>query len=537
MPCVWVGSRDKKILVPMEICTIPEGQECRKKLNDIQTSNMIRVAATSADDRRRKITDAVDQAKFGNDSCIAKYGMSIENKMATITGRVLPAPVLVYGQGQICNPRDGAWNMDQKKFVFGESMKEWGVINTTTSVSEEDVLAFGKAIFNEGKSMGLDVFKYKFIQHCSVQCLKDVMTDCKRDFPVLQMLFVVIAKKGDPAYEIAKTVGDLQLGLTTQCVQMKNLLGRNNTGPDYQTVRNICLKLNAKLGGVNNLIDKSVRPKMLLEEQVIIMGADVTHPGADQQFSGKPSIAAVVGSMDPSAFRYSTEIRIQKSKQEYIEDMEDMVYQLLLKYNRIAGKTSTGKPQRIIFFRDGVSEGQFQKVMECELSAIRKACMKLSNDYQPPITYLVVQKRHHTRLFAENQRDKVGKSQNVPPGTVVDTEITHPVENDFFLVSHFGIQGTSRPTHYHLLWDDSNMSSDDLQKLTYYMCYMFARCTRSVSYPAPCYYAHLVAYRGRQYYDQLTRTYENNRARARVTNAELQTQVNACHDFPFMFFV
>lgn len=80
---------------------------------------------------------------------------------------------------------------------------------------------------------------------------------------------------------------------------------------------------------------------------------------------------------------------------------------VLLKFNKIAGTTSTGKPQRIVFFRDGVSEGQFEKVMDWEISAIRKACMKLSAEYKPPITYLVVQKRHHTRLFAEDQRDKV----------------------------------------------------------------------------------------------------------------------------------
>ena len=104
-------------------------------------------------------------------------------------------------------------------------------------------------------------------------------------------------------------------------------------------------------------------PKVLLEEQVIIMGADVTHPGADQQNSEKPSIAAVVGSVDPRASQYCCEIRIQKSKQEYIEDMENMVYNLLCKFNRVTGSTSSGKPQRIIFYRDGVSEGQFAMVM------------------------------------------------------------------------------------------------------------------------------------------------------------------------------
>ena len=35
---------------------------------------------------------------------------------------------------------------------------------------------------------------------------------------------------------------------------------------------------------------------------------------------------------------------------------------------------------------------------------------------------------------------KCGKSGNVPPGTIVDTDITHPTEFDFFLCSHAGIQ-------------------------------------------------------------------------------------------------
>ena len=105
------------------------------------------------------------------------------------------------------------------------------------------------------------------------------------------------------------------------------------------------------------------RPRMLLSEQVIIMGADVTHPGADRQEAGKPSIAAVVGSVDPRASQYCAEIRIQQSKQECIEDMEGMVYNILRKFNRTNYSTSTGKPQRIIFFRDGVSEGQFAKVL------------------------------------------------------------------------------------------------------------------------------------------------------------------------------
>ncbi len=90
-------------------------------------------------------------------------------------------------------------------------------------------------------------------------------------------------------------------------------------------------------------------------------------------------------------------------------------------------------------FRDGVSEGQFEIVLNKEIAAIQRACKRLQEDYQPGITYFVAQKRHKTRLFPQQKGDSL-KNGNVPPGTVVDTDITHPTVSSFFLASHEGIQ-------------------------------------------------------------------------------------------------
>lgn len=68
------------------------------------------------------------------------------------------------------------------------------------------------------------------------------------------------------------------------------------------------------------------------------------------------------------------------------------------------------------------------------------------------------------------------------------------VYNDKHLIV---FQGTSRPSHYHVLWDDNRFNADELQTLTYQLCHTYVRCTRSVSIPAPAYYAHLVAFRAR----------------------------------------
>ncbi|GAA56225.1 eukaryotic translation initiation factor 2C [Clonorchis sinensis] len=300
----------------------------------------------------------------------------------------------------------------------------------------------------------------------------------------LQLIVVVLPGK-TPVYAEVKRVGDIMFGLATQCVQSKNV---NKTSP--QTLSNLCLKINVKLGGINSIIVPSVRPAVF-REPVIFLGADVTHPPAGDKT--KPSIAAVVASMDAHPSRYSATVRVQPHRQEIIQDLYPMVKDLLLQFYR----ATRFKPTRIIYYRDGVSEGQFLNVLNHELRAIREACVKLELGYQPGITFIVVQKRHHTRLFCADKKDQMGKSGNIPAGTTVDQVITHPTEFDFYLCSHAGIQGTSRPSHYHVLWDDNRFSADDIQNLTYQLCHTYVRCTRSVSIPAPAYYAHLVAFRAR----------------------------------------
>ncbi|CAL4080008.1 unnamed protein product, partial [Meganyctiphanes norvegica] len=166
-------------------------------------------------------------------------------------------------------------------------------------------------------------------------------------------------------------------------------------------------------------------------------------------------------------------------------------------------KSTNFKPERIIMYRDGVSDSEFLKVLRYELKAMREACTELGVDYKPGITFIVVQKRHHTRLYAANDKDAIGRSGNVPPGTTVDHSITHPSDKDFYMVSHEGIQGTSKPTHYYVLWDDNDLNLDQLQGMTYAMCHMYSRCTRSVSMPAPAYYAHLVAFRAKVHHEDM----------------------------------
>ncbi|CAH4031249.1 protein argonaute-2 isoform X2 [Pieris brassicae] len=499
LPCLQVGQEHKHTYLPLEVCNIVPGQRCIKKLTDMQTSTMIKATARSAPDREREINNLVRRANFNTDLYVKEFGLTISNNMMEVRGRVLPSPKLQYGGrvsslgGQQALPNQGVWDMRGKQFFMGVEIRVWAIacFAPQRTVREDALKNFTQQLQRISNDAGMPIIGQPcFCKYATgPDQVEPMFKYLKSTFVQLQLVVVVLPGK-TPVYAEVKRVGDTVLGMATQCVQAKNV---NKTSP--QTLSNLCLKINVKLGGINSILVPSIRPKVF-NEPVIFLGVDVTHPPAGD--NKKPSIAAVVGSMDAHPSRYAATVRVQQhsenDRQEIVHELSSMVQELLLMFYKSTGGF---KPHRIIMYRDGISEGQFIHVLQHELTAVREACIKLEAEYKPGITFIVVQKRHHTRLFCADKREQSGKSGNIPAGTTVDLGITHPTEFDFYLCSHQGIQGTSRPSHYHVLWDDNHFGSDELQCLTYQLCHTYVRCTRSVSIPAPAYYAHLVAFRAR----------------------------------------
>ncbi|XP_077077702.1 protein argonaute-1 isoform X1 [Siphateles boraxobius] len=490
LPCLQVGQEQKHTYLPLEVCNIVAGQRCIKKLTDNQTSTMIKATARSAPDRQEEISRLMKNANFNLDPYIQEFGIKVKDDMAEVTGRVLPAPILQYGgrNRAIATPNQGVWDMRGKQFYNGIEIKVWAIacFAPQKQCREEVLKNFTDQLRKISKDAGMPIQGQpcfcKYAQ--GADSVEPMFRHLKNTYSGLQLIIVILPGK-TPVYAEVKRVGDTLLGMATQCVQVKNVV---KTSP--QTLSNLCLKINVKLGGINNILVPHQR-SAVFQQPVIFLGADVTHPPAGD--GKKPSITAVVGSMDAHPSRYCATVRVQRPRQEIIEDLSYMVRELLIQFY----KSTRFKPTRIIFYRDGVPEGQLPQILHYELLAIRDACIKLEKDYQPGITYIVVQKRHHTRLFCADKSERIGKSGNIPAGTTVDTSITHPFEFDFYLCSHAGIQGTSRPSHYYVLWDDNRFTADELQILTYQLCHTYVRCTRSVSIPAPAYYARLVAFRAR----------------------------------------
>ncbi|XP_051145595.1 protein argonaute 7 [Andrographis paniculata] len=512
LPCLQI-SRRKPCYLPMELCVICEGQKFLGKLSDDQTAKILKMGCQKPAERKA-IIDGVMEGPFGPTSGnqTNEFNLEVSKEMTRLTGRILQPPKLKLGHGghvRNLTPsrHDRQWNLLDSHVVEGARVERWAIVSFGgTNDQKAGIPKFIKQLSQRCEHLGIFLHKHtvvsplfepmhvlgnpKLLESKLRKIHKAAMND-------LQLLICVMERK-HKGYADLKRVAETSIGVVSQCCLYSNL-GKLSS----QFLANMALKINAKVGGCTVALYNSLPSQMprlfRQEDPVIFMGADVTHPHPLDDVS--PSVAAVVGSVNwPEANKYVSRMRSQTHRQEIIEDLGAMVGEILDDFYEELGEF----PKRIIFFRDGVSETQFYKVLQEELQAIRRACSRHTG-YEPPITFMVVQKRHHTRLFPLFDRDSYSQfaDENVPPGTVVDTVITHPREFDFYLCSHWGVKGTSRPIHYHVLWDESRFTSDEVQKLVYNLCYTFVRCTKPISLVPPAYYAHLAAYRGRLYIERL----------------------------------
>ncbi|KAM0912486.1 hypothetical protein ACQ4PT_012766 [Festuca glaucescens] len=506
-PCLQSGSDARPIYLPMEVCTIIEGQRFSRKLNEKQVTGILRATCERPKEREQSILKMVDHNNYAADTLAREFGVDVTNKMVNVQARLLPPPMLKYhdsGREKSCVPSVGQWNMINKKMVNGGNVQSWTCLNFSR-MPVDGVRMFCSDLVQMCNSIGM-VFNQRpvaEIRSASANNIEGALKDVHQRAPNLQLLIVILPDVSGQ-YGKVKKVCETELGIVSQCLKPDKVNKANK-----QYFENVALKINVKVGGRNTALQQALSRKIPFVSDIptIIFGADVTHPAAGEDSSA--SIAAVVASMDwPEITKYRAVVSAQPPRQEIIQDLfwtttdpqkgivpGGMIRELLLAFYR----QNNIKPQRIIFYRSGW--GPFAEVLMYEMDAIRKACQSLQKDYLPKVTFVVVQKRHHTRLFPEVHGKETDRSGNILPGTVVDTNICHPTEFDFYLCSHAGIQGTSRPAHYHVLYDENRFTADGLQSLTNNLCYTYARCTHSVSVVPPAYYAHLAAFRAR-YYDE-----------------------------------
>ncbi|MFS8009293.1 putative post-transcriptional gene silencing PAZ-Argonaute family [Helianthus anomalus] len=194
----------------------------------------------------------------------------------------------------------------------------------------------------------------------------------------------------------------------------------------------LLLKINAKMGGLNSVLSVEHLHSIPLVSRIpmIIFGMDVYH--APPGRSDIPSIAAVVSSRKwPLISRYRASVRAQSSRVEMIDALFKPV-----------------SPKK--------DEGMIRELLVDFYQSTHKL------------------KPKHVIIF----RDGVSESMF---DQVLNIELEHIM------------QGTTQPTHYHVLLDQIGFSVDDLQELVHSLSYVYQKSTYAKAVVAPVCYAHQAA--------------------------------------------
>uniref|UniRef100_A0A0N4ZSQ5 PAZ domain-containing protein n=1 Tax=Parastrongyloides trichosuri TaxID=131310 RepID=A0A0N4ZSQ5_PARTI len=493
LPCIQIGSKVKRLFFPMEIASVASNQKCYTRYTDPQASKMIKAITRNAYERERSIEDIVEKFGISNDETSSQFGLKMEKQMCKIDGYILPSPKLLFKDNNTIEPVNGTWDMRSKKFYDPKKINEWILISFVNEeiINNDDKTKFVTDFKKLGNNFGMkinDPAQYYFLNKSDY--LEDLFKFLKARYQDLQFILIVISPK-TPVYNSIKRLGD-SLGIITQCI---NCFHFRNTTPS--SMSNFLMKLNAKLGGQNSLLSPLTCSK-IWDELVIVIGINIGFPFTHSH--DRPAIASAVGYINSNPHRYCATARFQKPSYKNVCGLsgiiEEILKELIFKYH---DQDLIEKPKKIIVFRNDLKSKYSKEVCDQEVYDIYEACRSVDNDFEPTVTYISAQKLHHIKLFPTNSDDVVGSTGNVKPGVVVQRTITEKNEQDFYICSHIGIQGTSRPGYYKVLKNDSNYSLEQIELATHQLCYNYVRCSKAVSLPAPILYAQLVMERLRIY--------------------------------------
>uniref|UniRef100_A0A182P6A3 Uncharacterized protein n=1 Tax=Anopheles epiroticus TaxID=199890 RepID=A0A182P6A3_9DIPT len=410
-------------------------------------------------------------------SLLASWGLELKSTPKIMIGRQLAPENVMSGGGVVGSAGP---TVDYTRQVTNNPMleivhiRQWMLLYTQRD--EQHASVFRDCVKRTCKLLGVEVSQPQIevlpqdTTNLYVQALRT------RIRPGTQIVVIICPTSRDDRYAAIKRILCTEVPIPSQVINARTLA---NEKRNRSVVLKILLQMNCKLGG-------SLWGVRIPLKRTMICGVDTYHEARQQS----NSVAAFVGSLDATFTHWYSRATVQERKEEILNGLCVSLEKTLQAYQR----RNCHLPDKIIIFRDGVSDEQTTICQEYEIPQMMAACKLVQPDYEPKITFIVVQKRIITRLFSMNRGGDGDGQSNAPPGTVLDNTVTRRYMFDFFLVAQTVQMGTVTPTHYIVLRDDSKFSPDILQQLSYKMCYMYYNWTGTIRVPACCQYAHKLAY-------------------------------------------
>ncbi|KAM7416297.1 hypothetical protein PAMA_018390 [Pampus argenteus] len=399
-----------------------------------------------------------------------KWGLNFDKQLLNLTGRVLPGERIFQGpRSYEYNPWAADWSKEMRgiPLISSPPLNNWLLFYTRSNDGKAQSLL--QTLGRVSAPLGIRMQRAVLIQYEDHQ--ESLLRALQHNVgPQTQMVVVILPSSRKDKYDSIKKYLCVDCPTPSQCV-----LSRTLSRPQalMTVATKIALQMACKMGGELWSVEIPLK-------QLMIVGIDCYHE------AGKRSVGALVASLNQGMSRWFSKCVLQHKGQEIMDGLKMALSAALRDYL----KFNNCLPSRIIVYRDGVGDGQLHSVVNYEVSQIIDSIKSIGHDYMPKLSVVVVKKRISSRFFTYVN----GKVSNPPPGTIIDSEVTRPEWYDFYIVSQAVRTGSVSPTHYNVVYDTSGLKPDHMQRLTYKMCHMYYNWQGIIRVPAPCQYAHKLAF-------------------------------------------
>ncbi|KAI6225481.1 Piwi domain protein [Aphelenchoides fujianensis] len=511
LPLVVVKQRGKELHFPMEVCEVCDNQRLAKNLVDMVIQQQLLTASTRAPaDLERDVVSNLRALGMTNSEALAKAHIEIAEQPMEVSGHRYEAPAVQYANrtGKLDFIK-GSWGTG--KYHRPASIKKWALYGFRregdrggNNMTFADLNTFHNAFVRFCREKGMQIgdandgkdFVIPDTKENEHQKIKELMENAAAGG--CKFVLYVTGKEDVSIHQTMKHF-EQRTGIVTQNVTAA--IARQCAGigesPKRQTFENVVNKTNMKAGGINYVLPVGDAKKNLKEGDLYIGVSSNVSGGGFQGGAKHPTVVGYAANDLKNSIEYSGNYIFQ-------EPLRDEKVNVIMKIVETAvdrfTKSRGGSPKRVFLFRNSSSEGSFDFVMKFEIPLVQRVLKAVGAQ----LVFVVATRQHNVRLTpAQPPANPNAKNseRNLRAGTCVDTKITNPYIAEFFLLGHVGKLGTAKLPRYDVLCNEPKIEMEDLQRLTFHLCFQHQIINQPTSLPTPVFIASEMAKRGRNVYN------------------------------------
>ena len=211
-----------------------------------------------------------------------------------------------------------------------------------------------------------------------------------------------------------------------------------------------------------------------LNKPSCLVGVEVTKMGKDKKYS-------LVGTNNRFHNKIITEEIIQKGGEDRYPINE---------FIDILSSKFKSPPETFIIYRNGESSFQNKTIVEDEIAPLRKHLEELEKKTggKHKCAFVLTSKQAELKFFQKQQ----GGLNNPRSGLIIDEVVTTPNSYEFYLQPQFVNQGTATPTKFTVKMDTTDLNIEELQEITYFMCFYYWNWAGAIRVPSVLKYSEVL---------------------------------------------